>query len=100
MKKLIIRIVLIIGAGIIAYHIIAVVCILFIWLSGWGSGPFHAVKIEPVEISDSAMRFQLSNTKNTDPIEFSFTGYWTYGAEPGHMKINRKNGKNKFYLSW
>ena len=115
-------------------------------------GPFKAVLIDPVEISDSAQVFKLSgngklilenridtlspvltlmengkvkwtldtdlrNTKgyetcriweitnvtlikDTDPIKLYFTGYWTYGAEAGSMKIDRKDGENSYCLSW
>ena len=153
LKKIIIGIAAIVGIGAIAY-VGFVAYAVFLFSSGCGidDGPFHAVKIEPVEISDSAMRFQLSkngelivenradtlspiltlvengevkwtfdtdvkNTKgyencrikrienvriikDTNPIKFTFTGYWTYGAERGSMKINRKNGENSFCLSW
>ena len=47
--------------------------------------------------------WKISNVqinKNTDPIRFSFTGHWTYGAEHGSMKINRGDGENDFCLSW
>jgi len=152
-KKIIIGIASIVGIGIIAYIGFVAYVVLSLSLGcGWDDGPFHAIKIEPIEISNNAMRFQLSKngeliienradtlspvltliengtikwtldtdvkhtkgyetcwikkienvriTKNTDPIKFTFTGYWTYGAERGNMKINRKTGKNSFCLSW
>ena len=153
LKKIIIGVASIVGVGILAYAgFVAYVLCSFLSGCGWDDGPFHAIKIEPVEISDSAMRFKLSNngelivenradtlspililiergevkwtldtdvkntegyetcwikkienvkiTKRTNPIKFTFTGYWTFGAERGSMVINRKNGENSFCLSW
>ena len=153
LKKVIIGIASIVGVGILGYvGFVAYVVFSISSGCGWDDGPFHAIKIEPIEISDNAMRFQLSNngefivenradtlspiltlkengeikwtldtdvkntkgyetcwigkienvkiTKSTDPIKFTFTGYWTYGAERGSMKIKRKNGENSFCLSW
>ena len=39
-------------------------------------------------------------TQGTDPIQLSFIGHWTYGAEAGSMEIDRKTGDNSFCLSW
>ena len=33
-------------------------------------------------------------------IKLSFIGHWTYGSERGKITIDRKNGGNKFCLSW
>ena len=52
---------------------------------------------------ESTRIWKISNvtiTNNTDPIKLNFTGHWTYGAEAGSMKIDRKDGENSFCLSW
>ncbi|WP_405376972.1 hypothetical protein [Nonlabens sp. Asnod3-A02] len=38
--------------------------------------------------------------KSTEFIELRFTGYWTYGAESGYIRINRNTAENFFCLSW
>jgi len=136
-KKIIIWIVSIIGISII-------VCIGFFAyiIKSLDYGPFHATKIEPIEISDNVMRFQLSENgefiidnridtlspvltfienrtikwtlemneiteigdvsiTSIDPIRFYFIWFNThsYGVDRGRMKINKRTGKNKFYLN-
>jgi hypothetical protein len=52
---------------------------------------------------ESTRIWKISNvtiTNNTDHIKLNFTGHWTYGAEAGSMKIDRKDGENSFCLSW
>lgn len=46
------------------------------------------------EVSDVTLQ------KDADPIEMTFIGDWTYGAERGWMEIDRTDGSNEFCLSW
>lgn len=149
---------------LIGFGIIAGICVIgylslvgLVWYQfnvgcGFDDGPFEAIKIDQIEITDNAEEFILSkngklildnrndtlspiftlieggkvkwtldtDTRNTigyestriwkisnvkienasDPIKLVFTGYWTYGAENGSMKIDRGDGDNSFCLSW
>ena len=38
--------------------------------------------------------------KDKKEIKLSFIGHWTFGSERGKITIDRKNGENKFCLSW
>ena len=52
---------------------------------------------------ESTRIWEISNVtieKETSKIHLSFVGHWTYGAERGKIKIDRKDGENKFCLSW
>ncbi len=47
--------------------------------------------------------WEISNVtieKETSEIHLSFVGHWTFGAERGKITIDRKDGENKFCLSW
>ncbi len=53
--------------------------------------------------NENSRIWEISNvsiTNKSNPIELEFIGHWTYGAEFGTMTIERKNGDNKFCLSW
>jgi len=59
--------------------------------------------VSKTEGFESCKLWEVSDIKITNPsnpIRFTFIGYWTYGGELGSININRKNGKNKFCLSW
>lgn len=152
-EKTIITIASIIGITLISY-IGYTIFVVYTFTSGCGldDGPFKAVKINPIELTESSEKFKLLGnallvltnregelspvftliedgktkwtldmdvsktegyesyrlwkinnvnlTQNINQIKLTFTAHWTYGAENGSMKINRKNGKNTFCLSW
>ena len=150
-KKILIWTSIIIGLGIFGYiGFVGYVVISMTSGCGMDDGPFEAVVVDDIRVTDSVQVFNLDNGKlilnnrndslspvltlienekviwnldmdvrqtkgyetcmlweisnvtirNSNPIKLSFTGHWTYGAEAGSMKINRKNGKNSFCLSW
>jgi hypothetical protein len=151
LKKIIIWTSIIIGLGIFGYiGFVGYVIVSITNGCGMDDGPFEAVIVDDILITDSIQVFNLDNGElilynrndslspiltlienehviwnldmdvsqtngyetcmlwkisnltitNGNPIRLSFTGHWTYGAEAGSMKINRKTGKNSFCLSW
>lgn len=153
MKKILIWCASILGAIVIGY-IGFVGYVLYSFSSGCGmdDGPFEAALVAPIELSEKAQHFDLSDdgklildnrhdtlspiltlvengqvswtldtdtrktkgyestriwkissltiSNNSDPIELTFVGHWTYGAESGSMEIDRDHGENSFCLSW
>ncbi|MFY0687581.1 MAG: hypothetical protein JXQ90_10480 [Cyclobacteriaceae bacterium] len=152
-KKILIWTVSIIGIGVIGYFgFIGYGIYLFLSGCGLDDGPFEAVLIDEIELTEEGLQFDLSDngaliienrsdtlspvitliengkvkwtldadtrhtkgyestrlwevsnltiTQDTDPIEMSFTGHWTYGGEEGAMEIDRDDGENSFCLSW
>ncbi|WP_299122449.1 hypothetical protein [uncultured Tenacibaculum sp.] len=156
MKKIILNISIIIaiisGIFLIGYLFIAI----NVWYQfnvgcGMDDGPFEAVKINKIELSEKTEIFKLENgvlildnrndtlspilmykknntikwvldtdvrstkgyencrissindlkiNESSKGLNLKFYALWTYGAERGSMNIEKKNGDNKFCLSW